>query len=135
MTEEKQEEVIAPKKRRALVEYLGILFAVAFLLVAVSLFVKVDSMQDDLDAATKGARENITEMESRLEDSQQENAALEEELERTAKAGELLAMAQEAYYKKNTVKFHSSMAELEGYAEVLPEEAAKIYANLTEHLQ
>lgn len=135
MTEEKQEEVIAPKKRKALVEYLGILFAVAFLLVAVSLFVKVDSMQDDLDAATKGARENITEMESRLEDSQQENAALEEELERTAKAGELLAMAQEAYYKKNTVKFHSSMAELEGYAEVLPEEAAKIYANLTEHLQ
>ena len=129
------EEVIAPRKRKALVEYLSILFAVAFLLVAVSLLVKVNSMQEDLDAATSGARENIAAMEGQLESVCQENQELEKALERSEKAGELLALAQDAYYRKDSVTFHGCMAELEGYADILPGAAAELYADLAEHLQ
>ena len=42
------EEQLSPKKKRAMLEYMGIMFAVAFLLVAVSLIVKMHFMQDDL---------------------------------------------------------------------------------------
>lgn len=132
-----QEEQLTPKKKRAMLEYLGIMFAVAFLLVAVSLFVKMKYMQDDLDAANSGAHANIAAMEESLESVNRENEALNTQLEQmkqSARAAELLAMAQNAYIEKDTVSFHAYMAELEGYADALPESAAEIYADLTKNL-
>ena len=65
--ENTQNEQLTPKKKRAMLEYMGIMFAVAFLLVAVSLFVKLNSMQNDLDAANLGASTSIEAMEEQLE--------------------------------------------------------------------
>ncbi len=146
MTEQKQikqnepvvpEEDLTPKKKRAMLEYMTIMFAAAFLLVAVSLLVKVHSMQNDLDAASTGAHDSIVEMENTLESMQTENEALRNELtamENNAKAAELLALAQNALNTGKTVDFHAYMAELEGYADALPESAAAIYAGLLEAL-
>ena len=135
--ENKQEEQLTPKKKRAMLEYMGIMFAVAFLLVAVSLFVKLNSMQNDLDAANLGASSSIESMEAQLESMGQENDALTQErnqMEQSAKAAELLALAQNAHTKKDTVSFQAYMAELEGYADALPETAAEIYADLIKYL-
>lgn len=135
--EVKQDEQLTPKKKRAMLEYMGIMFAVAFLLVAVSLFVKLNSVQHDLDAANSGARANIEAMEAQLESVSAENDALTaqcEQMEQSAKAAELLALAQNAHAKKDNVSFHAYMAELEGYADALPESAAHIYATLLNYL-
>ena len=131
------EEPLSPHKKRAMLEYLGIMFAVAFLLVALSLLVKVHTMQDDLDAANSGARENIAVMEDELETARSENEQLQAELDttvRSAKAAELLALAQNAWQKRDTVSFHGYMAELEGYADALSEETAQLYDALLEKL-
>ena len=76
-----EEAPLTPAKKRALIEYMGILFAAAFLLVAVSLFLKMDAMQDDFNVANQGARENIKLMESRLTAAEAENDALTADLE------------------------------------------------------
>lgn len=134
---ETKEEPLSPHKKRAMLEYLGIMFAVAFLLVALSLLVKVHTMQDDLDAANSGARENIAVMEDELETARSENEQLQAELDttvRSAKAAELLALAQNAWQKRDTVSFHGYMAELEGYADALSEETAQLYDALLEKL-
>ena len=134
---ETKEEPLSPHKKRAMLEYLGIMFAVAFLLVALSLLVKVHTMQDDLDAANSGARENIAGMEDELETARSENEQLQAELDttvRSAKAAELLALAQNAWQKRATVSFHGYMAELEGYADALSEETAQLYDALLEKL-
>lgn len=134
---ETKEEPLSPHKKRAMLEYLGIMFAVAFLLVALSLLVKVHTMQDDLDAANSGARENIAVMEDELETARSENEQLQAELDttvRSAKAAELLALAQNAWQKRDTVSFHGYMAELEGYADALSEETAQLYDALLDKL-
>ena len=134
---ETKEEPLSPHKKRAMLEYLGIMFAVAFLLVALSLLVKVHTMQDDLDAANSGARENIAVREDELETARSENEQLQAELDttvRSAKAAELLALAQNAWQKRDTVSFHGYMAELEGYADALSEETAQLYDALLEKL-
>ena len=113
------------------------MFAVAFLLVALSLLVKVHTMQDDLNAANSGARENIEEMEDELETAHSENEQLRAELDttvRSAKAAELLALAQNAWQTQNTVSFHGYMAELEGYADALSDETAQLYDALLDKL-
>lgn len=130
MAEEKKEEQLSTKKKRAMLEYMGIMFAAAFLLVAISLFAKLNSVQHDLDAANSGALENITQMEQRLSNAESE----QEKLERSAKAAELLLLAQNAYMQKDTVSFHGYMAELEGYADVLPDTASEIYTELVQKL-
>lgn len=132
-----KDEQLTPKKKRAMLEYMGIMFAVAFLLVAVSLFVKLNSVQHDLDAANSGARANIEAMEAQLESISAENESLTaqcEQIEQSAKAAELLAMAQNAHVKKDNVSFHAYMAELEGYADVLPKSAAALYNSLLRNL-
>ena len=53
---------------------------------------------------------------------------------RSAKAAELLALAQNAWQKRDTVSFHGYMAELEGYADALSEETAQLYDALLEKL-
>lgn len=131
------EEELTPKKKRAMLEYMTIMFAAAFLLVAVSLVVKVRAMQDDIDAANTGAHASIVEMEDKLTQMESENAAMQEQLaamENSAKANELLALAQNALDEKNMVEFHGYMAELEGYSKVLSEPAARIYSELLKSL-
>lgn len=134
---ESEEAPLSSRKKRAMLEYLGIMFAVAFLLVALSLLVKVHTMQDDLDAANSGARENIEEMEDELETARSENEQLRAALDttvRSAKAAELLALAQNAWQTQNTVSFHGYMAELEGYADALSDETAQLYDALLDKL-
>lgn len=132
-----QDEQLTPKKKRAMLEYMGIMFAVAFLLVAVSLFVKLNSVRRDLDAANSDARANIEAMEGQLESIGQEKdsiAAQRDQLEQSAKAAALLALAQDAHFKKDNASFRAYMAELEGCADALPDSAAALYAELTEAL-
>jgi len=106
-----QEEPLTPRKKRAMVEYMGILFAAAFLLVAISLVVKVHYMQDNFDAASQGASENI------------------EAIQRESSATLLLVQAQEAY-RIGDGAFTRCMDELSVCKADLPEPAAKIYDSL-----
>ena len=136
--ENTQNEQLTPKKKRAMLEYMGIMFAVAFLLVAVSLFVKLNSMQNDLDAANLGASTSIEAMEEQLESIGQENDALTQErdqMEQSAKAAELLALAQDAHSRHDTIAFQGYMAELDGYTDALGEKTLEIYENLTIYLK
>lgn len=136
-TEQPKEEPLTPKKKRAMLEYLAIMFAVAFLLVAVSLLVKVGAMQDDLDAANTGASLNIGALEAQVESIGAENAELQaalDQTQRTAKANELLVLAQEAAKSNDSVAFHGYMAELEGYSDALSDTSLEIYRELLNHL-
>ena len=47
---------LTAKKKRALLEYLAILCAGAFLIVALSLGIKLISVQNDMEAANRGAQ-------------------------------------------------------------------------------
>ena len=124
------EEQLTPKKKRAMLEYMGIMFAVAFLLVAVSLIVKMHFMQDDLEAANYGASENIAAMESLLETADAER----EEASRSAKASELLLLAQDSFYAGDEDAFRAYMDELSETADALPETALLIYEALLQEL-
>ena len=124
------EEQLTPKKKRAMLEYMGIMFAVAFLLVAVSLIVKMHFMQDDLEAANYGASENIAAMESLLETADAER----EEASRSAKASELLLLAQDSFYAGNEDAFRAYMDELSQNADALTEAAQPIYEALLQEL-
>lgn len=124
------EEQLSPKKKRAMLEYMGIMFAVAFLLVAVSLIVKIHFMQDDLEAANYGASENIAAMESLLETADAER----EEASRSAKASELLLLAQDSFYAGDEDAFRAYMDELSETADALPETALLIYEALLQEL-
>lgn len=133
----KDEEQLTPKKKRAMLEYMAIMFAVAFLLVAISLLVKVDAMQDDLDKAGAGASLNISLLEEKVDTLKTEKSELESQLsdtERALKAAELLALAQEAHRTADSVAFRGYMAELEGYSDALSAETAEIYHELTNRL-
>lgn len=137
MTQVPEEPPLSPHKKRAVLEYMGIMFSVAFLLVALSLLVKVHTMQDDLDAVNSGARENIEEMEAELETARSENEQLRTQLDttvRSAKAAELLALAQDAWQAHDKVSFRGYMAELEGYADALSDETALLYDALLDKL-
>lgn len=136
-TAEPEKTALPAKKRSALLKYLSILFAGAFLLVALSLLLKLHAMQNDMDALDSGARENILALEDEMETERSENAALQTELDgavRSAKAAELLALAQNALLDGDAVSFHGYMAELDGYADALTEKTFAIYNDLLEEL-
>lgn len=57
--EKTTEQPLTTKKKRAMLEYMAIMFAAAFLLVAISLLIKVLDMKGEMEAANTGARENI----------------------------------------------------------------------------
>ena len=52
------EQPLTTKKKRAMLEYMAIMFAAAFLLVAISLLIKVIDMKGEMEAANTGAREH-----------------------------------------------------------------------------
>lgn len=136
-TEQTQEEPLTPKKKRAMLEYLAIMFAVAFLFVAISLLVKVSAMQNDLDAANTGASLNISALEAQVESIGAENTELQtalDQAQRSAKANELLVLAQEANTSRDSIAFHGYMAELEGYSDALSDSSLEVYRTLLTHL-
>lgn len=96
---------LSAKKKRALLEYLAILCAGAFLIVALSLGIKLVSVQNDMEAADKGARENIAALQDNLDKEAAKNKALSEDLATAKSAAELAQSAlQEANSSLDSLK-------------------------------
>lgn len=118
MTETQTEE-LTPKKKRAVVEYLGIMFAAAFLLVALSLLLKLGSVKN----AHEGAQHDNATLQSNL-------AEAENSLEATS----LLVLAQDAYYRADETAFREYMTRLAEVADSLPENSREVYEALSANL-
>lgn len=121
---EMREEQIAAlneKRRRAMVGYLATLFAVAFLLVTVSLFVQNRTLkQKDNDNAS-----NSLTLQGKIENLQEESRVLRSEL-----ASHLLEDAQLAFDVKDEERFVEVMTQLEHYADALGSEEQSQYEAL-----
>lgn len=79
--EKTTEQPLTIKKKRAMLEYMAIMFAAAFLLVAVSLLIKVIDMKGEMEAANTGARENIALLQKDLDAARAESAKLQTQLD------------------------------------------------------
>lgn len=79
--EKTTEQPLTTKKERAMLEYMAIMFAAAFLLVAVSLLIKVIDMKGEMEAANTGARENIALLQKDLDAARAESAELQTKLD------------------------------------------------------
>ena len=75
------EQPLTTKKKRAMLEYMAIMFAAAFLLVAISLLIKVIDMKGEMEAANTGARENIALLQKDLDAARTESAELQTKLD------------------------------------------------------
>ena len=75
-----KEQPLTTKKKRAMLEYMAIMFAAAFLLVAISLLIKVIDMKGEMEAANTGARENIALLQKDLDAARAESAELQTQL-------------------------------------------------------
>lgn len=79
--EKTTEQPLTTKKKRVMLEYMAIMFAAAFLLVAVSLLIKVIDMKGEMEAANTGARENIALLQKDLDAARAESAELQTKLD------------------------------------------------------
>lgn len=79
--EKTTEQPLTTKKKRAMLEYMAIMFAAAFLLVAISLLIKVTDMKGEMEAANTGARENIALLQKDLDAARAESAELQTKLD------------------------------------------------------
>lgn len=79
--EKTTEQPLTTKKKRAMLEYMAIMFAAAFLLVAISLLIKVVDMKGEMEAANTGARENIALLQKDLDAARAESAELQTKLD------------------------------------------------------
>lgn len=79
--EKTTEQPLTTKKKHAMLEYMAIMFAAAFLLVAVSLLIKVIDMKGEMEAANTGARENIALLQKDLDAARAESAELQTKLD------------------------------------------------------
>lgn len=79
--EKTTEQPLSTKKKRAMLEYMAIMFAAAFLLVAISLLIKVIDMKGEMEAANTGARENIALLQKDLDAARAESAELQTKLD------------------------------------------------------
>lgn len=79
--EKTMEQPLTTKKKRAMLEYMAIMFAAAFLLVAISLLIKVIDMKGEMEAANTGARENIALLQKDLDAARAESAELQTKLD------------------------------------------------------
>lgn len=79
--EKTTEQPLTTKKKRAMLEYMAIMLAAAFLLVAVSLLIKVIDMKGEMEAANTGARENIALLQKDLDAARAESAELQTKLD------------------------------------------------------
>ena len=79
--EKTTEQPLTTKKKRAMLEYMAIMFAAAFLLVAISPLIKVIDMKGEMEAANTGARENIALLQKDLDAARAESAELQTKLD------------------------------------------------------
>ena len=79
--EKTTEQPLTTKKKRAMLEYMAIMFAAAFLLVAISLLIKVIDMKGEMEAANTVARENIALLQKDLDAARAESAELQTKLD------------------------------------------------------
>lgn len=79
--EKTTEQPLTTKKKRAMLEYMAIMFAAAFLLVAISLLIKVIDMKGEMEAANTGAREDIALLQKDLDAARAESAELQTKLD------------------------------------------------------
>ena len=79
--EKTTEQPLTTKKKRAMLEYMAIMFAAAFLLVAISLLIKVIDMKGEMEAANTGTRENIALLQKDLDAARAESAELQTKLD------------------------------------------------------
>ena len=79
--EKTTEQPLTTKKKRAMLEYMAIMFAAAFLLVAISLLIKVIDMKGEMEAVNTGARENIALLQKDLDAARAESAELQTKLD------------------------------------------------------
>ena len=96
-----------------------ICLATIFMLVAITLFIQIRTLQ-----------ENETTETVQIDESKDF-----EQMKRKAQASELLALAQNAYYQNDQRNFQGYMASLEGYADALSEDALEIYHELENALR
>lgn len=103
--EKTTEQPLTTKKKRAMLEYMAIMFAAAFLLVAISLLIKVIDMKGEMEAANTGARENIALLQKDLDAARAESAELQTKLD------EANAASSEAADKLSEAETRPSEAE------------------------
>ena len=120
------EQPLTTKKKRAMLEYMAIMFAAAFLLVAISLLIKVIDMKGEMEAANTGARENI----ALLQSAQKEN----DTLSRRTQANELLVSAQAALEQGDYAALRSHLEALGAYADALKDDGAALYEILRSYI-
>ena len=100
---------LTAKKKRALLEYLAVLCAGAFLIVALSLGIKLIAVQNDMEAADLGARENIAALQDNLDRETAKSKALQEELSSAQSTAELAQNAlKEAKSEADAAKLAQS---------------------------
>ena len=97
--EKTTEQPLTTKKKRAMLEYMAIMFAAAFLLVAISLLIKVIDMKGEMEAANTGARENIALLQKDLDAARAESAELQTKLDEANAASSEAADKLSAYLK------------------------------------
>ncbi|MBE6927839.1 MAG: hypothetical protein E7467_05050 [Ruminococcaceae bacterium] len=122
-----------PKKLRILLDFLCFC-VLACLLLLITLFVRMRTMQEDHRTAESVAASEYEQLEADLrqelnEQTESHNKALTA-MERKAYAAELLSLAQKAYHEGNTRKFQGYMATLEGYKDALSSKTYEIYEQL-----
>ena len=93
------EQPLTTKKKRAMLEYMAIMFAAAFLLVAISLLIKVIDMKGEMEAANTGARENIALLQKDLDAARAESAELQTQFDEANAASSEAADKLSAHIK------------------------------------
>lgn len=105
-----KDPALSAKRRRALVQYLAIMFVVAIVLVVISLFINLRNQKD----ASLGLRENAA------------------KLQQKSNAYELLAKAQLDYDAEDMDTFVQDIESLMSISDVLTDNGEKLYLELTE---
>lgn len=117
--------ILSAKRKRAMVEYIAIMFSVAFLLVLLSLFVQNRTLKQ---TTNENINTSMT-LQGKIENLQSENRELRVKLAET-----LLDDAQNALENEKTEVFEAKMGELAVYVDALTAEEKKQYDQLSQHL-
>lgn len=150
-----QKNTMTPKSRNALLRYMAILFAVAFIIVTISLVISMHTSQNTITALNQASasalqnaeqlqssnrdlsdeneqlRQQISELEAQLDEVQTtaENAAsAEERAKQTEKAYNLLLQAMTARNNGDYAAFTAAMEQLAPLQDYLQDTAAALYA-------
>jgi hypothetical protein len=112
-----RDPALSEKRKRAMVQYLAVMFLVAFLLVLLSLFIQNRTLkQSNTDSLT---------LQGRYESLQTENMELRRQL-----ASQLLEDAQRAHLTHDVAVFTSAMERLVPVADALDSDQKRVYSEL-----